>query len=87
MIDDLELFSTKLGKLEGFSDAGDYLIGLVRAKHVETPKAAPAKVSKEDEPKAQDSSEDGEDKDEKALAEGENKSEDKNAKEKKSEST
>lgn len=40
MLDDLDLFSTKLGKLEGFSDAGDYLIGLVQAKEVEVRKAA-----------------------------------------------
>ncbi|KAL2207750.1 Vps54-domain-containing protein [Sarocladium strictum] len=38
MLADLDLFSTKLGKLDGFSDAGDYLKGIVQAKEVKTPK-------------------------------------------------
>jgi vacuolar protein sorting-associated protein 54 len=37
MLADLDLFSTKLGKLDGFSDAGDYLKGIVQAKEVKTP--------------------------------------------------
>lgn len=80
MIDDLELFSTKLGKLEGFSDAGDYLVGLVQAKEVEAPKAVapstPATDKEEDESESSSTTEATAAKDEK-LADDEDKTEDK----------
>jgi vacuolar protein sorting-associated protein 54 len=48
MLKDLELFSSKLSKLEGFSDAGDYLVGLVQAKEVEGPQARTAAQGNQD---------------------------------------
>lgn len=44
MLRDVELFSAKLGKLDGFTDSGEYLKGVVEAKEVETkPPPPPAK--------------------------------------------
>ncbi|PNY26909.1 Vacuolar protein sorting-associated protein 54 [Tolypocladium capitatum] len=40
MLRDVEFFSAKLGKLDGFGDAGDFLAGIVKAKEVK-PEAPP----------------------------------------------
>ncbi|POR34297.1 Vacuolar protein sorting-associated protein 54 [Tolypocladium paradoxum] len=45
MLRDVEVFSAKLGKLDGFGDAGDFLAGIVRAKEVKP--EAPAEEPKE----------------------------------------
>ncbi|KAG6214588.1 hypothetical protein E4U50_000191 [Claviceps purpurea] len=50
MLRDVEFFSTKLGKIEGFGDAGDFLADIVKAKEVRSKTPEPAKeeaVSKE----------------------------------------
>ncbi|KAG6284737.1 hypothetical protein E4U09_007695 [Claviceps aff. purpurea] len=50
MLRDVEFFSTKLGKIEGFGDAGDFLADIVKAKEVRPKTPEPAKeeaVSKE----------------------------------------
>ncbi|KAG5957297.1 hypothetical protein E4U57_001869 [Claviceps arundinis] len=50
MLRDVEFFSTKLGKVEGFGDAGDFLTDIVKAKEVrpKTPEAVKEEaVSKE----------------------------------------
>lgn len=47
MLRDVEFFSTKLGKLDGFGDAGDFLAGIVKAKEVKT--EAPAEEPEESE--------------------------------------
>ena len=57
MLRDVEYFSSKLGNLDGFGDAGDFLAGIVNAKEVqpEAPVEQPleATEAKEDEePKA-----------------------------------
>ncbi|MCH7567499.1 MAG: hypothetical protein IH787_07580 [Nitrospirae bacterium] len=36
MLRDIEFFTAKLGKLDGFGDAGDHLAGIVKAKEVKT---------------------------------------------------
>ncbi|KAH6892284.1 Vps54-like protein-domain-containing protein [Thelonectria olida] len=38
MLADVEFFKTKLGKLDGFGDAGDYLIRIISSKRIEKPK-------------------------------------------------
>ncbi|KND93992.1 Vacuolar protein sorting-associated protein 54 [Tolypocladium ophioglossoides CBS 100239] len=45
MVRDVECFSAKLGKLDGFGDAGDFLAGIVKAKEVKV--EAPAEEPKE----------------------------------------
>ncbi|KAG6116356.1 hypothetical protein E4U14_000271 [Claviceps sp. LM454 group G7] len=50
MLRDVEFFSTKLGKVEGFGDAGDFLTNIVKAKEVRPKTPEPVKeeaVSKE----------------------------------------
>lgn len=40
MLTDIEFFTTKLGKLDGFGDAGDYLLRIIKSKNIERPKPA-----------------------------------------------
>ena len=51
MLRDVDLFVSKLGKVDGFGDAGEYLTDIVKAKEV-TPKEEPAPAAAE-EPKQQ----------------------------------
>ncbi|KAG5924757.1 hypothetical protein E4U61_006930 [Claviceps capensis] len=43
MLRDVEFFSTKLGKIEGFGDAGDFLTDIVKAKEVRPKTPEPVK--------------------------------------------
>lgn len=52
MLRDIELFCSKLGKLDGFADAGEYLKDIADAKDVAAPPPPPAK----EEPKEAESS-------------------------------
>ena len=66
MLRDIEFFTAKLGKLDGFGDAGDHLAGIVKAKEVKTELRVEAPkddaVAEEDsgEDKAADDSKEGE---------------------------
>lgn len=44
MLRDVDLFTVKLGKLDGFGDAGEYLERIVAAKEVESAAREPAKA-------------------------------------------
>ncbi|GAB1314385.1 Vacuolar protein sorting-associated protein 54 [Madurella fahalii] len=42
MLGDVEYFQSRLGKIDGFEDAGDYLIKIIKSKEVTAPEPAPA---------------------------------------------
>lgn len=42
MLGDVEYFQSRLGKIDGFDDAGDYLIKVIKSKEVTAPEPAPA---------------------------------------------
>jgi vacuolar protein sorting-associated protein 54 len=50
MIRDVEFFATKLGKLDGFGDAGENLLNLARSKEVKAPEPPPAPAEEEKSP-------------------------------------
>jgi vacuolar protein sorting-associated protein 54 len=54
MNNDVDFLTTKLGKLEGFGDTGEYLQKIIKSKHVKTVEPVPEKPAaekKDDEPK------------------------------------
>lgn len=54
MSNDVDFLTTKLGKLEGFGDTGEYLQKIIKSKQVKTVEPAiekPAAEKKDDEPK------------------------------------
>ncbi|KAF6837026.1 garp complex component [Colletotrichum musicola] len=48
MLRDVDFFITKLGKLDGFRDTGDYLKGIINAKTIRTAAASPPAERKSD---------------------------------------
>ncbi|KXX78752.1 Vacuolar protein sorting-associated protein 54 [Madurella mycetomatis] len=42
MLGDVEYFQSRLGRIDGFDDAGDYLIKVIKSKEVTAPEPAPA---------------------------------------------
>ncbi|KAG7289068.1 hypothetical protein NEMBOFW57_005430 [Staphylotrichum longicolle] len=42
MLRDVEFFQSRLGKIDGFEDAGDYLLGVIKNKKIIAPDPAPA---------------------------------------------
>lgn len=53
MLNDIDFFATKLGKLDGFGDTGDFLERIIKAKKVEVEAPPPnpsAPEPKEDKP-------------------------------------
>ena len=51
MLQDVEFFSSRLGKIVGFGDAGDFLTDIIKSKEVEAKKPEPVKVTEETEAK------------------------------------
>lgn len=47
MLNDIDLLSTKLGKVDGFGDTGDYLQKIIKSKQVKTEEAPADKPSDE----------------------------------------
>lgn len=57
MLRDIELFTSKLGKLDGFGDAGEYLTKIINGKEIKTLRvSAPTEeeAPKEDKPNGDD---------------------------------
>lgn len=56
MLQDVEFFSTKLGKIDGFGDAGTYLADIVKSKDVKpaAQEAGPATVDEDAAPTKED---------------------------------
>ncbi|AEO62871.1 bb161ebc-7d62-479c-8044-f02721616bb3 [Thermothielavioides terrestris] len=42
MLRDVELFQSRLGQIDGFGDAGDHLVNIIKAKKISAPPPAPA---------------------------------------------
>jgi vacuolar protein sorting-associated protein 54 len=42
MLRDVEFFQSRLGKIDGFEDAGDYLLSAIKSKKIIAPEPAPA---------------------------------------------
>lgn len=42
MLRDVDFFQSRLGKIDGFEDAGDYLLGVIKNKKIIAPEPAPA---------------------------------------------
>ena len=53
MNNDIEFLTTKLGKLDGFRDTGEYLQKIIKSKQVKTaePVTEPTSEKKDEEPK------------------------------------
>jgi vacuolar protein sorting-associated protein 54 len=53
MNNDIEFLTTKLGKIDGFGDTGEYLQKIIKSKQVKTvePATEPTTEKKDDEPK------------------------------------
>ena len=53
MLQDVEFFSSRLGKIDGFGDAGDFLTNIANSKEVKpkTPPPEPAKETEDSENK------------------------------------
>ena len=49
MLDDLDLFQTKLAKIQGFGNSGDYLRGIVSSKEVKPPRPSTAAENRSEE--------------------------------------
>lgn len=49
MLRDLELFKTKLEHVDGFGDTCDYLMDIVKSKHVKNASPPPSETKGEDE--------------------------------------
>lgn len=47
MLRDVDFFIAKLGKLDGFRDAGDYLKGIVNSKEIKSAAASPPPSEKQ----------------------------------------
>ena len=42
MLHDIEFFQSRLSKIDGFEDTGEYLLGIIRSREVKSAPAAPA---------------------------------------------
>lgn len=57
MLRDIDHFETRLGNLDGFEDAGEYLRGIAKSKEIASPEPPPATPAATDVPEEKEANE------------------------------